>query len=163
MYLIQGRVNYKSTPCGYVSRGTMPRLCLNRMFYHHRYLLLIGYSRVEGAGIMEVALEFLVQGSEPEPYHVTFRRTGEQLIAGCTCAGAAAHQLCKHRLALLAGDVTAVVSGNAAAVQQLPAVMAGTALELAYGRVIETERGVEAAKRLAHAARKALGRIMQGL
>lgn len=153
MYPNGVRVNRKSTLVRYVSRATGPSLCLNPAFYHRRYVILIGYSRSRGDAWVNSTFEVLVQGSEPSPYHVTFRREGDRLTATCTCAGAAARQLCKHRLALLSGDGTAIVSDNAASIQQLPAMLAGE----------ETEAKIEEAKRLAHAARKALARIMLGL
>ena len=56
-------------------------------------------------------LRFQVRGSQPEPYTVVFIREGDRLTGSCTCEGAASGQNCKHRLALLNGDVSAVVSG----------------------------------------------------
>jgi len=56
--------------------------------------------------------EFLVQGSEPLPYRVIFKRNGKNLKAACTCRAGAMGQLCKHRLSILNGDRNSVVSDN---------------------------------------------------
>jgi hypothetical protein len=55
--------------------------------------------------------EFLIQGSQAEPYCAIFWRDGSELRASGTCAGALEGISCKHRMGLLTGDVSAVVQG----------------------------------------------------
>lgn len=57
-------------------------------------------------------LTFKVQGSQPEPYTVTFRKEGRNITATCTCQAGRNKMYCKHRLNLLVGDVTNLVSDN---------------------------------------------------
>jgi len=82
---------------------------------------------------------FTIQGSQPEPYVVTFTRTGNKLIAICTCVAGVNRQYCKHRFNLLHGDVTALLSGNADDVKELPAMLAGTNVEAAMGALAAAE------------------------
>lgn len=57
-------------------------------------------------------VEFLVQGSAPEPYRVSFWRVGDNVKSSCTCRAGKNGLACKHRIALLDGDVTNLVSAN---------------------------------------------------
>ena len=60
---------------------------------------------------------FLVQGSAEEPYKVTFRKTGNNLSAYCTCPAGENGQHSKHRMNILRGITSGIVSGNEAKVQ----------------------------------------------
>ena len=107
-------------------------------------------------------LVFLVQGSAAEPYRVTFRahEGGVQML--CTCDAAAIGTHCKHRLRLLQGEATDIVSDNAASVGVLVERLAGTALARALTELVEAETAAEQAKRRVAAAKKALARAMTG-
>jgi hypothetical protein len=48
--------------------------------------------------------EFLVQGSDPLPYKVIFKKDGGDLKATCTCKAGSNGILCKHRLSILDGE-----------------------------------------------------------
>lgn len=59
----------------------------------------------------ESEVEFFVQGSAAEPYHVTFLGAGEKLTASCTCPAGRKRCFCKHVAGLLAGDATKITQG----------------------------------------------------
>ena len=59
---------------------------------------------------MEKMIKFLVQGSGKEPYRCTFWKVDNyDLHSACTCPAGKKGQYCKHRFALLEGDITNVV------------------------------------------------------
>lgn len=59
---------------------------------------------------MEKMIKFLVQGSGKEPYRCTFWKVDDyDLHSACTCPAGKKGQYCKHRFALLEGDITNVV------------------------------------------------------
>jgi hypothetical protein len=58
--------------------------------------------------------EFLVKGSAPEPYVVSFlRRDAKNISASCTCRAGESSMSCKHRIRILRGLVEGIVSDNA--------------------------------------------------
>ena len=79
-----------------------------------------------------MSLEFTVRGSAVEPYAVRFWREGTTLHSSCTCQGASRGLACKHRLDLLAGDITQLIAGSTADVQRLRELSAGTEVERAF-------------------------------
>ena len=108
------------------------------------------------------SVTFLVQGSVPDPYEVTFQRDGERLSAACTCPAGQLGQHCKHRLRILAGDDEAIVSGNIPDVATVVGWLPGTHLEAAIADLREAEDQAEQAKRIVTAAKRKLGRVLQG-
>lgn len=82
-------------------------------------------------------LNFHVQGSEPEPYRVMFRREGNNFTATCTCRGGEMGQVCKHRLNLLKGEIGSLVSGNGEQLARLPEMFVGTDVEKAFEKLAE--------------------------
>lgn len=77
---------------------------------------------------MNITIECLVQGSETTPYTVQFLRFGDSVKASCTCKAGRNRQLCKHRLAILDGDLKAVVSENLEEVADVATWIAGSQL-----------------------------------
>ena len=82
----------------------------------------------------EIIREFLVQGSEPTPYKVVFRKDGAELKADCTCRAGVNKLLCKHRLSILDGDKGAVVSDNFDQVAEVVSWLAGSKVGQAISR-----------------------------
>jgi uncharacterized Zn finger protein len=76
-------------------------------------------------------LEFRVQGGEIEPYIVRFWREDVNLRSSCTCEAGNRGLACKHRIALLQGDLTALVGRSAPMLQELRCMAAGTDVEAA--------------------------------
>ena len=104
--------------------------------------------------------EFLVQGSAPEPYKVTFKKDGSNLSAYCTCPAGENGMYCKHRFNILEGVSKGIVSPNAADVQVVASWLAGTDVEAAVRTVKELEKQKEQLKRQLCAAKKTLARAM---
>lgn len=94
-------------------------------------------------------LKFKVQGSRNTPYTLTFTRTGNNMTATCTCPAGKNLMQCKHRVNLLYGDLTDLVSGQ----DQLPSLhrmFTSTDIEIAFNRFAaseETGKGIQTAKK----------------
>ncbi len=71
-------------------------------------------------------IEFLVQGSASEPYRVSFWRVGDNVKSSCTCQAGKNGLACKHRLSLLDGDVTNLVSSSPDSFQKLQRMLEGS-------------------------------------
>lgn len=71
-------------------------------------------------------IEFLVQGSASEPYRVSFWRVGDNVKSSCTCQAGKNELACKHRLNLLDGDVTNLVSSSSNSFQRLQRMLEGS-------------------------------------
>lgn len=102
---------------------------------------------------------FDVQGSSPSPYRVRFVSEGGQLLGTCTCPAGEIGQMCKHRSAILAGDITAVVAG-ADGVPAVVRLLSGTPLEAAIQAVAAADGEVARAKSALAAAKKQLARVI---
>ncbi|GAB0057522.1 hypothetical protein SIID45300_01852 [Candidatus Magnetaquicoccaceae bacterium FCR-1] len=108
-------------------------------------------------------LQFLVQGSKPEPYRVTFERTsGNQLHAFCTCPAGQKGQSCKHRFRILEGDGEGVISENAGDVPRVVEWLQETALQEALARMLTAEEKVKAAQQQVSTAKRAIADMMHG-
>ena len=109
---------------------------------------------------MTQELRFAVAGSTGAVYEIVAVRDGGTIRLGCTCDAGANGQACKHRLALIEGDTSAIISANAHEAALLPSWLAGTPLDAAFRRLAEAEAALAAAKRTVTSAKKALGRTM---
>lgn len=99
--------------------------------------------------------QFLVQGSAPEPYTVTLYLLGSNLSASCTCPAGQYGTYCKHRIAVLSGDTSSIVSDNVAEVAVVTRWLIGTPLADALADFLEAERLVAHAKtRMANAKKR---------
>ena len=105
-------------------------------------------------------LIFMVQGSEPEPYRVVFRREAANFTATCTCRAGEVGQVCKHRVNLLKGETNGLVSGNSGQLSHLPGMFAGTDVARAFEKLAEAEVALEVAKTEFMKRKKALARAM---
>ena len=72
------------------------------------------------------SIEFLIQGSASEPYKVTFWRVGNNVQSSCTCQAGRNRLACKHRLNLLDGEVTSLVSSSADGISRLKQMIEGS-------------------------------------
>ena len=104
---------------------------------------------------------FRVQGSVDEPYDIAIERVGDSLRASCTCAAGQNGQYCKHRMSLLQGSIQGVVSGDLEAIPRLPALLDGSDVAAALGRLAESERQLEQAKRAVSAAKRAIAQALR--
>ena len=78
---------------------------------------------------MTEQLRFVVTGSKGTAYQIEAWRDGRNLTMTCTCRAGQVGRHCKHRVALLYGDVTALQSGNIRDVERLRDLLAGSDVE----------------------------------
>lgn len=110
---------------------------------------------------MSDRLSFLVQGSQDDPYEVTFLRRGPgNLSAYCTCRAGQNGQYCKHRVRLLIGDMTDVVGGDASGAETVASWLVGSDVERAMQEVRHAELEADAAKKRLSAAKRKVARAM---
>lgn len=107
-------------------------------------------------------IRFQVQGSSPDPYIVAFIKDDEGLVATCTCAAGSVGQYCKHRLAILNGDPSAIVSGNMSDAETIAGWLAGSSISAALDALSVAERELEDAKRAVARAKKQLSQALAG-
>jgi uncharacterized Zn finger protein len=106
-------------------------------------------------------LQFLVQGSSPEPYRVTFTIVDKNLNAYCTCPAGQNGQYCKHRFGLLAGDTRKLVGPNEDEVRTLLQWLEGSDVEEALEAVHAAERDFLRAKKALAEAKKNVALAMR--
>lgn len=91
-------------------------------------------------------LTFKVQGSAPEPYVLEFWREGDNLSSSCTCPAGENGMYCKHRLNLIAGDISSLVSKNKNDADILKKMVQGTDVENAINLTRRSEESIEKLK-----------------
>jgi hypothetical protein len=106
-------------------------------------------------------LHFLVQGSSPTPYKVSFQKNGNNLSAYCTCPAGENGQYCKHRFNILGGIRDGIVSGNEEDVKIAASWLSGTDVEMALNQVMDAELRYETSKKELSAAKKKLAEAMR--
>ncbi len=104
-------------------------------------------------------LVHFVDGSRGDEYVVTITRTGALVNALCTCAAGQNGSFCRHRVAILTGDMTGAVSHDDNK-DDLAALLEGSALATALLRYREAEAAFEAAQAEFAKVKKALSRVM---
>ena len=87
------------------------------------------------------SIQFMVKGSSPEPYETVFYFDSHNMHATCTCAAGKNGQYCKHRLQILSGDTSSIVSGNLKDVTTILSSFKGTPLENKIHELKECEAG----------------------
>lgn len=107
-------------------------------------------------------LEFLVEGSQGDEYRVTFEREGDNLNLFCSCPAGENGTYCKHRFALMDGEVDDLLSDNEKDVAGLKEFMKGTEVEAIYKEVIETQTLYDKIGERLKKAKKELAKAMRG-
>ena len=107
-------------------------------------------------------LEFVVQGSIPGGYKILAKKSGARLTMSCSCEAGLKGTHCKHRFALLAGDVSGILSGNEQDLAVLHSMLSGTALELRFRAICRLEQDKEAIETKLKSEKKAIAREMGG-
>jgi uncharacterized Zn finger protein len=105
-------------------------------------------------------LIFLVKGSTTKPYEITFIKDGSSLTALCTCPAGSFGNSCKHRVAILDGDASAISSDNAAKAPLIVEWLAGTDVEAALAAMREAEKDPDKSKQDVADLKKKLSRAM---
>lgn len=104
--------------------------------------------------------EFQVQGSDPAPYKVIFKANDGQIKASCTCRAGVMGQLCKHRLSILNGDSSAVVSPNASEVADVVSWLEGSNLAEAISVAVQLEAEKKLLEERLKSAKKAIAKAL---
>jgi len=108
-------------------------------------------------------LKFLVQGSEEKPYAVVFTKKEDgELSATCQCRAAFSKKQCKHRVEILLGNPSAIVSDNRSEVEQVADWLKGSSLDLALAQWSEAAQKHEQTKKELTAAKAKLSRVLLG-
>lgn len=107
-------------------------------------------------------LHFQMEGSQGDGYDVEADRIGDAVRITCTCEAGQRGIHCHHRLELLRGDVTSLVSNNADDVTKLAVLIEGTKLAAALVTLTAAEAAQAAAKSERDRWMHAIDRLMQG-
>ena len=107
-------------------------------------------------------LQFIVNGSSGDRYEIVAERKGEKFRMSCTCEAGRQGTYCKHRFALLDGETTALLSGNAADIERLQDLVHGTTVERRYQLVCALEREKAELEAKLRSEKKALARELAG-
>ena len=106
---------------------------------------------------------FIVQGSEPKPYRVTFSRiASDNLAALCTCQAGVNGLHCRHRLDILAGNTDGIISENKADVETVLTWLIGTKLESLLRELKNAESVLEKTKAEVKALKKKVAKALYG-
>lgn len=105
-------------------------------------------------------LVFLVKGSSPEPYEVTFIKDGDSLTAICTCPAGTYGNVCKHRVSILDGKDKGISSDNAEKVSTVVEWLAGTDVDEALRELRAAEKLKDPEKTALNDAKRKLARAM---
>jgi uncharacterized Zn finger protein len=106
------------------------------------------------------AVEFLVQGSAPDPYRVVFKKIGSNFTATCTCPAGEAGQHCKHRIRIILSDPTGIVSKNVESVSEVISWVKGTDVESALVDMLDAEKSFEDTKKRLSLLKKRFARLL---
>ena len=106
-------------------------------------------------------IEFLVQGSAELPYRVAFSHDGgSNLTAVCTCPAGLVKQFCKHRVAILTGELADIVSGNAEDAYTVQQWYEGSDVERAIQQITDLEFQLDQIKKKLTQAKKMVAQAM---
>ncbi len=105
-------------------------------------------------------LVFEVRGSSAEPYDVTFIKDGDSLTALCSCPAGQYGNFCKHRIAILDGNASAIVSDNAEQVATVLEWLQGSDVAKALAEFRAIEKSKDDPKSALVAAKRKLARAM---
>ena len=107
--------------------------------------------------------QFLVQGSEIEPYNVFFQKEqNNNIVAFCTCPAGKMNQYCKHRFRILNGFTDDIVSENIDDILLVSRWLPGSNIEKALQELELAEKEVEKAKKKVSQVKKIIAREMHG-
>lgn len=117
-----------------------------------------GHGRVQENLVEQ--LVFLVKGSSADPYEVTFIKDDASLTAICTCPAGTYGNFCKHRIAILDGNIKAITSDNAAEAATVVNWLPGTDVEAALVELRNVEKTPGTDKNALNAAKRNLAKVM---
>ena len=106
-------------------------------------------------------IDFLVKGSSPQPYQVTFTKKGSNVSAYCTCPAGENGQYCKHRFGILASSDVTLIDPNPVDFARVGSWLPGSDIETAWVEVKRLEHEAEQIKAQLAMAKKALAKAMR--
>ena len=106
-------------------------------------------------------LNFTVRGDSGSKYQVTFIKEGNLLVGFCTCPAGEKGTYCKHRIRLLAGEISQLVSKNENDVHKLCELKTGTQLENILNTLFEREAQLDRLKKDIKAVKGELQKFMK--
>ena len=96
---------------------------------------------------MEKIVKSLIQGSGKEPYRCTFWKVDNyDLHSACTCPAGKKGQYCKHRFALLEGDITSVVDYSEEDFKELQEMLKSSDIADFYDEFAKAKTGAKISK-----------------
>ncbi len=105
--------------------------------------------------------KFLVRGSTPDPYQVTFTKEKDNINAYCTCPAGKKGQYCKHRFSILSGNTDYIESVNEQQVAIVKSWLPGFDIEEALMGLAEAEHEYDQAKKRMSLAKKNVAKAMR--
>jgi len=105
-------------------------------------------------------LSMQVKGSSSDPYELTFIKDGDSLTALCDCPAGTFGNLCKHRVAILDGDHSAVIDDDGSKTGKVVEWLTGSDVEAALVEMREVEARADVPKPDLVAAKKKLAKAM---
>lgn len=105
-------------------------------------------------------ISFHVKGSEPEPYEVTFLKQEDRVLVLCTCTAAQYGRHCKHRMRIIAGDTTDIISDNVDQIATVQGWISGTALERTLNELTASEDSLKDIQKTVRDLKKKIARMM---
>jgi hypothetical protein len=106
------------------------------------------------------SLRFSILGSTGNVYEIAASRQGPRFTMNCTCEAAVNGLHCRHRMALLDGECTDLVSGNQEDVEKLKILFEGTDAQRYYRELVQLEAELEALKKQVKNHKHAFARAM---
>ena len=107
-------------------------------------------------------VDFLVQGSSPVPYKVSFVKRANNMSASCSCPAGAKRVCCKHIIGIVQGEDVDIVSTNNADLRVVKEWFVGTSAEAVLKEVQTLESALEHAKKDLSIAKRKLSRELFG-
>lgn len=105
-------------------------------------------------------ISFLVKGSKPEPYTVTFKFDDKSFIAICTCPAGEEGMHCKHRLGILSGDLSNILKVNKEEVAQLMESYSKSELKILLDMLEVNEKEIDRLKKDSLSIKKKMAKYM---
>ena len=109
---------------------------------------------------LEIAT-FLVSGSGSKPYEVEFVKDDAGLKAYCNCLAGTHGSHCKHRINILDGDISGIVSDVDEKFKLISEWLYGTGLESALGEFLSAQKEKPQDKKRVARAKKEISKFMR--
>ncbi|HWR37844.1 MAG TPA: hypothetical protein VN622_18435 [Clostridia bacterium] len=109
---------------------------------------------------MAETFSFTARGIAGNPHRVTFRIDECNLTGACSCADGTTGELCEHKLRILTGDPSQIVSGNESQVHDLLDYLPECDVWPHLERLISSKRQLEQAAEQYTEAKDALEHAM---